>query len=791
MSRRSVLILRPLLRSIHLATITLLAASPFARRAATAVETAVPGIETAAFRLSLTPQGRCEIRDRKAKVTWAPADGHIRFGTVTLNAAGQTRRVDLTNCVVQVSGNELTASFHVFPAAPTTVLRVRARALDEKTLEISYQEDHEMEVVNLTLLEDVLGVTREGKGYVVVPVREGLMVPADSGLGFSHRFDSYAYEGCHMLMLGAVQEGAAALVTWDDPYTAAELKSVVHERGSTSPSAEANSTTVSASVSQQRVTPSLVLSKSGRSFRIQFLGRGDYVSIGTAYREVARCKGWLVTWDEKLKTDPERGKLFGAANIKLWSTLDRRMNEASTQEESVRVNWTFAEAAEVAEHLKRDLKLDRVLFTMGGWIHRGYDNQHPDILPTAPECGGDAAFADCARRVRDLGYLFCLHDNYQDIYRDSPSWDEKWVMKTADGKVARGGHWAGGMAYLTCSKPAVELARRPQNLEAVRQLSRANAYFIDTTYAAGLQECFDPAHPLTRSDDMRAKQELSDYARQVFGVFGSECGREWAIPHSDFFEGLTGVSGGYYHDAKLAASLGAAVVPLFDLVYRDCIAMYGKYGYNPRQAASYVLHHVSLGRPLNYHSIPSHRYWKQGPGQRGAEESAALLGTGEGAALFTRADGGWAEGLHPMDRFIKNTCEVLCPLNEMTARLRMTRHEFLTPDRKVQRTVFGDGVKAVEVVINEGNAPYTCNSKLGGRVDLPPYGLLVDSASFVAFHASNWNGIAYASPPLFTLRSLDGHPLAKSYKTRVFHGFGSDQIRVGQVIRTVPKEGEF
>ena len=66
-----------------------------------------------------------------------------------------------------------------------------------------------------------------------------------------------------------------------------------------------------------------------------------------------------------------------------------------------------------------------MLFTLGGWIHRGYDNQHPDILPTAPECGGDAAFADCARRVMALGYLFCLHDNYQDIYRDSPSWDER------------------------------------------------------------------------------------------------------------------------------------------------------------------------------------------------------------------------------------------------------------------------------------------------------------------------------------------------------------------------------
>ena len=26
---------------------------------------------------------------------------------------------------------------------------------------------------------------------------------------------------------------------------------------------------------------------------------------------------------------------------------------------------------------------------MGGWTHRGYDNQHPDILPANPECGGN------------------------------------------------------------------------------------------------------------------------------------------------------------------------------------------------------------------------------------------------------------------------------------------------------------------------------------------------------------------------------------------------------------------
>ena len=755
-----------------------------------AAQNAPPGIETAALRFTLSRQGRCEIFDKQAGVTWAPATGQVRFGSLEFTSTGQTHRVDLTSCQVEASGQELVASFRLLPNGRGNELQVRARVLDNRTLEVACQTDPAVEIVSISLLEDVLGVTREGKGYVVVPVREGLLVPADSGLSFSHRFDAYAYEGCHMLMFGAIQDGGALLATWDDPYIALELKSAFRQVAPAPAAAETTRAGRAATSSEQRISPKLVLAKSARAFRLQILGPGDYVSIAKAYREVARQKGWLVTWDEKVKAKPDRAKLFGAANIKLWSALDRRMNEESTKEESVRVNWTFKEAAEVAEHYKRDLKLDRVLFTIGGWIHRGYDNQHPDILPTAPECGGDAEFADCARRVLALGYLFCLHDNYQDIYRDSPSWDERWVMKTKEGSLARGGHWAGGMAFLTCSKQAVELARRPQNLAAVRQLSNANAYFIDTTYAAGLQECYDPAHPLTRSDDMRSKQALSDYARQVFGVFGSECGREWAIPHSDFFEGLTGVSGHEYHDQKLAPSLGASVVPLFELVYRDCIAMYGKYGFDPRQAAGYVLHHAILGRPLNYHSIPAHLYWKRGSDSpRQASSGGPDVETG--AALFTRAKGGWAEGMHPMDRFIKNTCEVLCPLNELTARQQMTRHEFLTPDRKVQRAVFGTATNAIEVVINEGGGPYVCQSSLGGRVELPPFGFLIESATFTAFYASSWNGLKYVSAPLFTLRSLDGQPLGQSRKVRVFHAFGSDQLRRGTETRTIRTEEEL
>ncbi len=856
-------------------------------------------IDTPFFRFTVSGDtGACEIFDKEAQVTWRSETNRARVGWVRLNFHEQSARVELTRGSVQANGNELVAAFIPFSSRPLTRFVVRARALpDQRTLELSYQEDNELEVESVSLLDDVLDVTDDSKGYVVVPVREGLLVPADSGRTFSHRFDTSAYEGCHMEMLGVVKQGAAALLTWNDPYVAAELSSTVEESG--------------VAPKRQRLSPSLVLNKSARTFRVQFLGKGDYVTIAEAYREVAREKGLLVTWDQKLKGHPERAKLFGAANFKLWSALDRRMNPESTKEESVRVNWTFEEAAQVAEHLKNDLKLDKVLFTIGGWIHRGYDNQHPDILPTAPECGGDAAFADCAKRVLKLGYLFCLHDNYQDIYRDSPSWDESLIMKTADGKLAKGGRWAGGQAYLTCARKAVELAKRPQNLPAVKTLSEANAYFIDTTYAAGLQECFDPAHPLTRGDDMKWKQALSDSARQVFGIFGSECGREWAIPHSDFFEGLTGVSGHAYHDAGLPERLGATVVPLFDLVYHDCIAMYGKYGYDPAHAAEYVLLHISLGRPLNYHSVPPHLYWNQsareelplrapdavmrqtaprqfeityhwvlerpipvpwrvfvhftdnagniefqndydpqpplpewrpGPVRQGPftvripdglsgsfqvrvglyrpsdgtrarlagrsdSDRSYRIGTlnladdridfrpfnppsppGVDAAVFTRADHGWADGLHPLDRFLKNTCEVLSPLNELTARLRMSSHRFLTPDRKVQRTVFGEGPGAVEVVVNTGLTNFPLSSKLGGQVLLPPNGFLVESPSLVAFHARNWNGLSYDDPPMFVLRSLDNRPLSSSRQVRVFHAFGDARIHVGLTTRTVTRE---
>jgi hypothetical protein len=548
--------------------------------------------------------------------------------------------------------------------------------------------------------------------------------------------------------------------------------------------------------------------------------------------------------------------------------------------------FTFDEAAQMAEHLQRDVGIDKALFVLAGWIHRGYDSQHPDILPAAPECGGNQALADCSRRVKALGYLFGLHDNYQDLYPDAPSWDERYLMRWRDGSLAKGGEWAGGQCWLICSPMGLELARRPQNLPAVKRLFAPTAYFTDTTFAAPPYECFAKEHPLTRWDDIRFKSELADYCRRLFGFHGSEMGFEWAVPHSDYFEGILGR--GFYGFPPS----GGYAIPLFELVYRDCIALYAHQGDRAGPgSAPYILYHLGYGRMPLYH-FGSHLYWKsdapagqpQGVarcrvlsvrlvGPRAVEatyEWQAVAGTKENArafvhferdhniafqndhdlakptstwrqgetvvdgphrfelpegasgsyevwlglyvpgserlpierddgsgrapggklflsrgklhfvpcapsedlplAAFARVDGGFAAGMGATDAFIRNTYEFLSPVNELTAAVPMTDHRFLTPDRRVELTRFGD----VTVVINGSAANYVHEG-----TTLPPFGFLVRSSTFQAMHVLDWAGIRYERPVLFAIRSLDRRPLERSKRIRVYHAFGAPKLALG------------
>lgn len=697
-------------------------------------------LENDLVRLFLAVEGnRWTLEDKRSGVSWGNREGDPWIGLY--KSAGGTYVTSLMLDAISCEERALRCRFldHEGGKAPLAlVMRLIGDALH-----VYVVPDEGASLPAIELLGHGLEASAQESGEALLPVRMGLLLPAEGQSLFEQKFGTYDYEGAHLAMTGLLKRGAVLMVTWGDPYVTLYVS---REK----PQGVAN------------LRLRFVMPKTARSLQLRCLGRGDLTTLARAYRERASQLGYRVPWDEKLRQRPQAARLFGASNFKLWTALARRIDE-NLVEQSVTVRWTFDEVARIAEHLKYDLKIDDLLFHLGGWTRYGYDCRHPDIMPANPECGGNEGLIDCARRVQACGYLFCLHDNYQDMYRDAPSWDEVHLQKDADGAPHLGGVWLGGQAYYTCARQALRLAQRPQNLPLVRELVCPDIYFIDTTYAVGPQECYDPRHPLTKSDDIHWKIALSDYARDLFGMFGSECGREWAVPHADFFEGLASVSGHYYHRLD-PEKLGARVVPFFDMIFHDCIAIHGKYGYKPEEMAEQVIHHVAMGRTLYYHALGDHLYWE-------SAERAELPfpERGTDAAVYTRAHNGWAEGLCVWDRFIKNTHEILSPLYRRTARALIERYDFLDDDRRVRHTVFDNGAATV---VNGSDRDWEVHSDVWGEVLLPPYGFWAEAPDFIAFHAKSFQGHTYDKAVLFTLTSQDGRPLASSAQVRVFHGFG-------------------
>lgn len=827
-------------------------------------------LEGSAFRFTLDREsGGFLLTDRESGVAWSSDPRRAGFIQVGLNRGGEMTLVAMASfdeielepdrlraeAALRIDGAEASGLFRLIATetAPRSGLRL--------AYEVVLPPDWKLEFVRL--IDHGLFTTDADEGYVVVPRYVGqLLAIGDTRFG-DRRYGTY--DQLSMAMYGAVRRGSALLVAWDS-LRVDLLTHFSTARSSLIPGWRLRSSTFALRGEQNAI-------------ELYPLGLGDYVDIALAYREIAERRGLRDTKLAKRARNPRAGLLSGAAQFKpcLLNRLQPGAPYNDSAEEVVHLRYTFDEVARDAEHWRKTLEIDRALVMLAGWNYAGYDNQLPRVLPACPEAGGDEGLADCARRVRDCGFLFGLHDNYQDMYPDSPDWDEAVLNRGAEGFSKGSGVWSGGASRLVCSSQQADIARR--NLPLVRELCRPDIHFLDAAFAWGLVTCEAPAHPMNRADDLRSKLDLCAAVVDEIGLVGVEGGREVAVPVAEYFDGLISI--------KTRAVEAHPVVPLFSMVFGDCVNLYTAQAYHERvgpEDAAMVLDHVLYAEMPLYH-IEDHLYfegpstptlplrpeladfrkagpsrvevsyrwnvdgdvagdfqcfvnlvggrdgetvvfgdvitpekrtsqWRTGdavvlgprtidlPGdgewtllcgmldgkqrlrlRSGADEGLAYaLGTVRAEdgqvefdpapwraspRTFTRADGGWAEGLNDADRFIKNTWEVLSWLDRRTADTPMSDHAFLSEDRSVERSRFGD----VVITVNQGVAPFRV-----GETVLPRYGFLVESPTYVAFHATRRGGIDYPSGALFTLRSLDGLPLDQSAEVRIFHGFGHGTV---------------
>ena len=414
-----------------------------------------------------------------------------------------------------------------------------------------------------------------------------------------------------------------------------------------------------------------------RRMKYSFLARGGYVAAAKRYRAHAKQQGLIVPFAEKVKKNPNIARLFGAPDV--WGNA----------------SLAFAKQAKAAG-------VDKML------IH------------------GKSAPEDM-KAINDLGYLTSTYDNYTDILpldekhpdidRSRAPLPDHAVLKS-DGKRQT--------AWLTFDKKTQFMKRCPSlwvpaaSIVIPRELSKYPyiGRFIDVTTAESLYECFDPKHPLTRTAKRECGVALESYVRSQGLVVGGEHGLWWGVPHMDYIEGM--MSGGSYswpaghlkHPKTKAEEFTSPWghklppferyekfgigheyrVPLWELVFHDCIVSTWYWG----DASDWLLDAAPEITP---------------------KKDAFNVLYGTIPLLWANAGGSWIKDREVFLRTYGNTCK----LHEQIAGEEMLNHEFVTPDRAVQRTRFSSGT---ECVVNFGVEPREVTVK-GETFTLPQNGFVV------------------------------------------------------------------
>jgi hypothetical protein len=314
-----------------------------------------------------------------------------------------------------------------------------------------------------------------------------------------------------------------------------------------------------------------------RAVRYTFL-KGDYADLAKCYRKWAIGKGLHRPLTEKSEHAPAlrnllEGRLVSicVADARHDRTYDENILRSTRGDPGLGttpdVHFRFEDVRRIVAELPRN-DVPRALVVVRGWIRGGYDYSHPDIWPPENSVGS----IQDLQRLCEAKELFTvgLHDNYQDIYPQSPSFP-RGVDHLASGELLAGGYWGGGQAYILNSRDSVRYARR--NWEQVKTLG-PRAVFVDTTSAVQTYQSYELNNTLTRSQDLEFKSKLLEFFKKQGLVLGSEEGADFAVPFLDWNENR--------HERVAGES-----VPLWPLVFHDAVAC-GRYARDQNDALGWL-----------------------------------------------------------------------------------------------------------------------------------------------------------------------------------------------------------
>jgi hypothetical protein len=535
--------------------------------------------------------------------------------------------------------------------------------------------------------------------YLIVPWNVGLLLPGrgryisdyDRAGEWADVRESLQYGTINMAMFGVVRDGAGMLGILDTPYDALLEVMGNYNLGG----AELETTRKRLSSCYPGWRPSQGALRYSRRIRYQFYPQADYVSLAKAYRRDAIASGRFRSLDDKAEETPAVERLYGAPLLEFVNVLNFKYDPDRPPVRSGEVYDGYHEVETSFQGVKRclqichdDLGIERAQVYSYGINEGGPDVRYPDIFPINVEAGGEAAYRGMCDYVAEVGYVGPMADTYIHTYLDSPSFDpanlilqqgrlrrymRRRVEEARSVTSARRPlkQWAGGTEHTHCGSVMLQFAQR--NYPRLLEIAPVSGTYLDVITALSLNECSDPNHPMTRSEDAYWRHRLLGYMRSLGIVVDSEMAQEYALQTLDASHFWA------------APDIGLPI-PLWHLVYHDALI---------------CRHFVG----------PVTSYWGPTAGDYSLTYLRALL-LGDSIMVLPKeeflADSGYRD-------WLRSIASVVHRLHGEVANQEMVGHEFLTDDRGVQRTAFSPGT---EVTVNLRMVGYS----LPDGTYLPPKG---------------------------------------------------------------------
>lgn len=413
-----------------------------------------------------------------------------------------------------------------------------------------------------------------------------------------------------------------------------------------------------------------------RQVRYHFSAFGGAVALCKFYRVQARMAGLLVTLCEKSRSIPGIERFLGALNLWLvdWPDIDLITD----------MKAAGIDRALVSYHVTGPLP--------PGTVNRyGHNTTYESM---------DRAFT---AQLHALGYLAGRYDYYRTIYPpdDSGRGGNGWIMRFTgypeqlaldEHRRIRSGFQGPARGAGTpvrghrCSKCQFEMAQVYIPVDVDR--TGYDARLLDAVCAVDWQECYSPAHPVTREEDMRWRRRQLQVATTNAQITGTEHLASWAVPDTVYAEApTTFVRLAGYRESFNAQSFTppesyrSAVLderirfPLWQLVFHDATVITNRWTFTGNRYTDATI-------------------WDR-------ENLINLLHGQMPTFMLDRAN-----FKANRERFVR-TAQSVGRWNAAIGYEEMTDFRWLTPDGSVQQAIYASGANAI---VNFGSTAFTLPS---------------------------------------------------------------------------------